>query len=170
MRHALTVALQEYEGALILVSHDRYLLRTTTDAFLLVDNHRVRSFAGDLDDYREWLGDRQDAAVRVMEQRPGRAAARREQKRLEAERRNELSVRRRPLEQRIKAVEQRLEDLNADKTVVRAMLADPELYEASQKERLKVAVLWQGQIERELAELEEEWLNLQDELEVLMQT
>ena len=170
MRHALTVALQEYEGALILVSHDRHLLRTTTDAFMLVDGHRVQSFAGDLDDYREWLGDRQRAAVRGTEQRPGRAVARREQKRLEAERRNELAARRRPLEQRIKAVEQRMEGLHADKAAVRAVLADPQLYEVSHKEQLKVAVLRQGQIERELAELEEEWLNLQDEMEVLMQT
>jgi ATP-binding cassette, subfamily F, member 3 len=54
-RHALTMALAQFEGTLILVSHDRHLLRATTDLFMLVAKHRLQPFDGDLDDYRDWL-------------------------------------------------------------------------------------------------------------------
>ena len=57
MRHALSVALQEFEGAMIVVSHDRHLLRTVTDSLLLVDSGIVSAFDGDIDDYRQWVKD-----------------------------------------------------------------------------------------------------------------
>jgi ATP-binding cassette subfamily F protein 3 len=59
MRHALTMALQGFEGAMVVVSHDRHLLRTTTDDFYLVHGGRVEPFDGDLDDYHKWLGEQE---------------------------------------------------------------------------------------------------------------
>ena len=91
MRHALNVALQDYEGALIVVSHDRHLLRTTTDAFLIVGHGRARPFDGDLDDYRDWLAEREKAARAAQEAAQAKAAGgpsaaeKREQKRADAE-------------------------------------------------------------------------------------
>jgi len=69
MRHALTIAMQEYEGAMIIVSHDRHLLRTVTDTFLLVANGKVDEFDGSLDDYRQWLSqqNKKTSAVTIEE-------------------------------------------------------------------------------------------------------
>jgi ATP-binding cassette subfamily F protein 3 len=167
MRHALTLALQEYEGALIVVSHDRHLLRTTTDDFLLVAEGRAQPFKGDLDDYRDWLNARQRS-----EETGGKAAndapSRQEQKRLEAEQRQRLSVKRRPLEQRLRVLEKQLDQLGTDKAAIENALADPAIYDESNKAKLKELLLKQGQIERELNTLEEEWLALQETLESLV--
>ena len=94
MRHALTVALQAFEGAMVVVSHDRHLLRTTTDDLYLVHDQKVEPFVGDLDDYHKWLSDQQ----RVEKQPPlqseknnSPSASRKEQKRQEAEFRKKLT-------------------------------------------------------------------------------
>lgn len=166
MRHALTLALQDYEGALVVVSHDRHLLRTTTDDFLLVAENRVQPFKGDLDDYRDWLNARQrteDGSGKPATDGPSRQ----ELKRLEAEQRQRLSVKRRPLEQRLRVLEKQMDKLGADKTTVENRLADASLYDESNKAKLKESLLRQGQIERELSQLEEEWLELQEALEAL---
>jgi len=168
MRHALTLALQDYQGALVVVSHDRHLLRTTTDAFVLVTEGRVQPFAGDLEDYRNWLNAGRRSEGTAADQRAGSAAERREQKRREAEQRNRLAIKRRPLEERLRVVEQRLEQLNADKAELATILADPDLYEENNKPRLKSLLLRQGQLEGELEQVEAEWLTLQEALEALL--
>ena len=71
MRHALTMALQDYEGAMVLVSHDRALLRATCDRFVLVDGGRIQPFDGDLDDYRDWLASRRASCRGRCLPRPG---------------------------------------------------------------------------------------------------
>ncbi len=168
MRHALTLALQDYQGALVVVSHDRHLLRTTTDAFLLVADGRVRPFDGDLDDYRAWLN--QQARERQSDAEPGEpvahgAAARKDRKRQEAERRNQLAARRRPLEQRVKALEKTLDRLHREQTELEARLADPRLYEDAHKDQLKDLLLGQSRTKRELEETETAWLELHEQLE-----
>ncbi len=165
MRHALNLALQDYQGALIVVSHDRHLLRTTTDAFALVAEGRVKPFDGDLDDYREWLNGRQRESREMAEQRP--SELRKEQKRQEVERRQQLAVKRRPLEKRIRELELRLDRLHREKTAMETALADGDLYAEAGKDRLKELLLRQGRINVELKPLEEEWLSLQEELEAL---
>ena len=171
MRHALTLALQDYQGALIVVSHDRHLLRTVTDEFLLVAEGRAQPFDGDLDDYRDWLNERQRAANRDAAPRNASngnsAAERREQKRQEAERRQQLAIKRKPLEQRIKKLEQRMEKLHAAQTRLHDELLEPALYEDANKNRLKELLLRKSEIDRELIMLEEEWLELQEQLESL---
>ncbi|MFO1372383.1 MAG: ATP-binding cassette domain-containing protein [Candidatus Competibacteraceae bacterium] len=171
MRHALTLALQDYQGALIVVSHDRHLLRTTTDEFLLIAEGRVQPFNGDLDDYRDWLNERQRTANRDAAPRAAgngnSAAERREQKRQEAERRQQLALKRKPLEQRVKKLEQRLEKLHVEQTRLHDELLEPALYEDANKNRLKELLLRKAQVDKDVAEIEGEWLEAQEALEAL---
>ncbi len=170
MREALTLALQEYEGAIVLVSHDRHLLRATTDTLLLVAGGAVRPFDGDLDDYREWLAQRRREQA-PAEAGPGddRSAApsRREQRRLEAEARTRRAARRRPLELELSAVEQELALLAAEKRRLESLLADPNLYLAENRARLKTCLADQARVKQRLESAEERWLRLQSDLEGL---
>jgi ATP-binding cassette subfamily F protein 3 len=171
------VALAQFEGTLVLVSHDRHLLRATTEALLIVTDGRVQPFDGDLDDYRDWLfktrlADNSDEAIAPSEaakQAPAQPAAedRREQKRREALERQRLSAARKPLESRIKRLEETMAKLNARKAALNAQLADPGFYAQSDREAQKALVIDQAYVNRELETLEEEWLKLQEELESL---
>jgi len=173
-REALTVALAQFEGTLVLVSHDRHLLRATTDQFLIVAEGHLAPFDGDLEDYRDWLFKTKlapaDEAVPLPEARkPAVAAppapAHREQKRREAEARQRQSAARRPIESRIKRLEEKMAKLNAKKAEIDARLADPAAYGETQKEALKTMIVDQAYVARELAQLETEWLEQQQKLE-----
>ncbi|HLU77751.1 MAG TPA: ATP-binding cassette domain-containing protein [Burkholderiales bacterium] len=165
MREALTVALQEYEGAMVLVSHDRHLLRTACDTLMLVADGAVSPFDGDLEDYRDWLAQRQPRD-------DGRAKStagdqRREQKRAEAEARNRLAQARKPIEKRLRAVESAMAKLNTDKARLEAMLAAEDFYTRSTPEQVTAALREQAQVAHELEQAETEWFALQEELEAL---
>jgi ATP-binding cassette subfamily F protein 3 len=167
MRQALTMALQEFEGALVLVSHDRYLLRATTDSLLLVADGGVAPFDGDLDDYRVWLDGRRRQEVAGESEAAQPATSRREQRRQEAEARQRLAAQRRPLAQRLREVEQELEQLAREKQRLETLAADPQLYDSSNRERLKASLLEQSRVTGRLQELESQWLELQTQLEAL---
>ncbi|PXF29287.1 ABC transporter ATP-binding protein [Pokkaliibacter plantistimulans] len=169
VRHALTLALQEFEGALILVSHDRALLRSCVDTFLLVEGGKVEEFAGDLEDYQRWLADRQ-ASQRVELEAESRsegssnnAAARKERKRQEAAIRQQL----RPLKQKLEKHEKAMHDAQQKLDELNASLADPANYEESSKNQLKILLSEQAQVQTRLATAEEAWLALSEELEQL---
>jgi len=185
-REALTVALAQFEGTLVLVSHDRHLLRATTDQFLIVADGELQPFDGDLDDYRDWLfrtklgeksaadaPDNAPAPPSIREQpaaQPAPAAApadRREQKRREAAARQRLSTTRKPLEARLKRLEEKIAKLNAQKAAIDKLLADPGLYGEDRKDTLKTAILDQAYVARELEQLESEWLGLHEQLEAV---
>ncbi|MGE0081784.1 MAG: ATP-binding cassette domain-containing protein, partial [Thiohalomonadaceae bacterium] len=122
MRHALTVALQDYEGALVLVSHDRHLLRSVADEFWVVGEGRVQPFDGDLEDYRVWLAQRLAQAVGEDAVDKGNSAgARKDRRREEAEKRERL----RPLKKDVERCEKRLDECTRAKTRVDALLAEP---------------------------------------------
>ncbi|GAB4291210.1 MAG: ATP-binding cassette domain-containing protein [Thiohalomonadaceae bacterium] len=164
MRHALTLALQDYEGAMVVVSHDRHLLRSVTDRLLLVADGQVQQYDGDLDDYRQWLSERRrqtegsgDDTVASEHS----AAARKEKRRLDAAQRQKLQ----PLRKELQQLETQMEKLNAQKSELEQQLADPALYEAAGKDRLKTLLLQQAQVDRELGTVEERWLTLGEELE-----
>ena len=168
MRDALTLALQEFTGALVLVSHDRYLLRSLADRFLLVADGRVSPFDGDLDDYRTWLAQDRRAADQTAENlRP--TNGRREQRRLDAETRQRLSAQRKPLEKRLAELEKRLAQLQKEKDRMDRELADPALYsgasDAVAKERLRTALQHQGRIAQEIGEVERVWMEVAEALE-----
>jgi ATP-binding cassette subfamily F protein 3 len=164
MRYALTQALQEYEGAVVLVSHDRHLLRATADDFLLVADGRVEPFPGDLDDYRAWLDATKPAATRPAD---GGVGTRREERRTEAERRNALGRTVKPLEVECRRLEAEMSDLAARKEAADAWLASETAYGADQRERLRATLREQGECLRRLEACESRWLELQGEIEAL---
>jgi ATP-binding cassette subfamily F protein 3 len=176
-REALTVALAQFEGTLVLVSHDRHLLRATTDQFLIIAEGRLAPFDGDLEDYRDWLFKTKlaptEEAVPLPEAKkpavtaPPDAPARREQKRREAEARQRQSAARKPIESRIKRLEELMAKLNARKAAIDAQLADTAIYGAEQKDALKTLIVDQAFVARELKQLEAEWLEQQQRLEQL---
>jgi len=183
-REALTVALAQFEGTLVLVSHDRHLLRATTEEFLIVANGGLKPFDGDLDDYRDWLfktklakplvcdtpppPPTRQAPRREMHREPARdASERKEQKRLEAEARHRLSTQRRPIENRIKRLEEQMARRNSRKSELEKLLADPSIYAVTRKADLKTHLYEQATLVKELEEIESEWLAQQDALEKL---
>jgi ATP-binding cassette subfamily F protein 3 len=165
VREALTLALQDYEGAMVLVSHDRHLLRATTDRLLLVSAGRLEEFDGDLDDYRDWLSQRRREQQQAAREAP--TASRREQRRAEAEARQRLSAQRRPLERQIRDVEGEIERLSQEKQRLETLLAAPDIYADACRDQLKEALLAQSRVNARLQEVEERWLDLQGQLEAL---
>jgi ATP-binding cassette subfamily F protein 3 len=141
MRHALTLALQEYEGAVVIVSHDRHMLRTTADDFWLVADGAVQPFDGDLDDYRSWLSNSAfDATGRSNDE--GRSS-RKEDRRDRAKRQDAVAAQRRPLEQESRALEAEIEKLGAerdgiDQTLIHGPVAGGETIAALQKRRAAI--------------------------------
>ncbi|OAS91521.1 ABC transporter [Achromobacter xylosoxidans] len=172
-REALAAALAEFGGSMLLVSHDRHLLRTTVDSFWIVADGAVREFDGDLEDYRDWLaarnaGERAEAARENAEN--GEAVVdRKAQRRAEAEQRQRLSALRKPLEARLAKVETEMEKLRAKLQALDAVIADPDLYsDARRAERQKV-MAEHGEHGKRMETLEEQWLELQGSLEEIEQ-
>ena len=161
MRQALAEALQEFDGALVLVAHDRHLLRVTTDTLLLVDGGGVSPFDGDLDDYPAWLAARDPDSDQGRLTIPRDGGDRKQQRRERADVRKTLA----PLRARLQTLETRLEQLEARHRELTDTLAAPELYEPSAKPRLLTLLEQQRQTQTELARIESEWLTLSEELE-----
>ncbi len=169
MRHALTMALQDYVGAIIVVSHDRALLAATTDRFLLVENGKVAAFDGDLDDYRQYRA--QNAQLLTNGKANDEAGAkvdRKAEKRAEAEARQLLSSKRKPIEQAIAKIEKQLTPLQTERNQLEENLAGETLYQPENKDQLKQTVLRQTELTQLIENLELEWLTLQEQLEELI--
>ena len=170
MRQALTEALIGFEGALVVVSHDRHLLRSTTDEFYLVHDHKVEPFNGDLDDYQKWLAEEQKAenkpdTVNVASKNDSiqnvSATDRKEQKRREAELRAQMQ----PIKKELQKMEQKLELLTEQLQNIEQLLADPAIYENDKKTALTELLLKQSKIKSEQEDTEMNWLDLQQQLE-----
>ena len=163
MRHALDMALQDFPGAVVLVSHDRHLLRTVCDAFVLVADGRALAYDGDLEDYRRWILQRGKAADIEETRASGEhsAEARKAKRRDEAGRRQQL----RPLKAEVERWEKTLLKLETQKCALEQALADPVLYEAQHKDRLRDLLSEQTQVIQALAETEEQWLQASETLE-----
>ncbi|MFT4927455.1 MAG: ATP-binding cassette subfamily F protein 3 [Phenylobacterium sp.] len=165
MRHALSMALQGFAGAMVVVSHDRNLLKTTTDEFYLVDSQRVTSFDGDLEDYYQWLMDTDKRDV-VQDDKPlaeNSAVNRKDQKRKDAEFRQKTK----PLRQKIDQWEKQMDKLNQEKDSIEASLADSSMYEAENKKTLAELLKQQATNTATLNQVEEDWMMAQEELEQL---
>ena len=148
---ALAVALQEFSGAMVIVSHDRHLLRVTTDSLLLVNDGAVSEFRDALDDYPKWLSDRNRHVRTESDARSGRNRKdRKQQKRLEAEYRQKLA----PLRKAVKQTEQALEALGRDQKILDEKLAEPALYEEGGGEVLKGLLSQQADLKKRLSEAE----------------
>ena len=166
MREALTEALQDYEGALIVVAHDRHLLRATADELWLVAAGSLAPFEGDLDDYRDWVRARRtrdDSAT--VDKRNGSAPDRKAEKRAAAAARQRRSDLRKPLQGKIADVEAEMQALDTEKRDLEAWLASADAYDESNKEQLIAVLERQGDLAWQLARAEEQWLELQGRLE-----
>jgi len=171
-REALTMALAQFEGTLLLVSHDRHLLRATTDQFMIVADGRLQPFDGDLDDYRDWLfktklgkSEAPETAATKQAGDTGTREDRQERRRMEAEERQRMSALRKPIESRLKRLDEQIATLSARKGEVDATLADPAIYDDARKDELKALILDQASLSKELEQLETEWLEQQEALE-----
>ncbi len=171
MREALAEALQDYDGALVVVAHDRHLLRATTDELWLVADGKVAPFDGDLDDYRDWvLGlRRRGAAVSPAVAAPeaDNGGDRKTQKRAEAQLRQSAYAKRRPLATRLTKLEREMEALGVEKTALEAWLASPDAYADENRDAFKTKLARQGDLAWQLARLETEWLEVTDAIEKL---
>lgn len=173
-REALTMALAQFDGTLMLVSHDRHLLRATTDQFLLVGDGKLQAFDGDLDDYRDYLL-QQAAAKRAAlaglrtpdSTSPATDAgpSRKEARRAEAEERQRLAQLRKPLEKDLATVEKNMAALQADKAEIDAFMADESSYAEANKAHLLEMLRRQAEVTEALDTLEMRWLELQEQLE-----
>ncbi|EIC82449.1 ABC transporter ATP-binding protein [Serratia sp. M24T3] len=169
MRQALTEALIDFEGAMVVVSHDRHLLRSTTDDLYLVHGGKVEQFDGDLDDYQQWLVDiqRQESQQDAPEKDAGvnSAQSRKDQKRREADFRNQTQ----PLRKQIATWEKQMEKLSNELASVEEKLADSAIYDSSRKADLTACLQQQIKVKGELEEVEMNWLDAQEQLEQLAQ-
>jgi len=178
MRQALTMALQNFEGAIVVVSHDRHLLRNTVDDFWLVSDGQVRGYDGDLEDYERWLADRRkddDEPPRHQLAEAGSEPAstgsvsaltadeRKARKRQEAEIRKKLS----PWRKRQVNLEAAMEKLQAGLSDAEQALAEPSVYEESNKARLKELLAEQTRLKQQQADAEAEWLEVSETVERL---
>ena len=163
MRHALTMALQGYQGALVVISHDRHLLRNTVDEFYLVAEGAVREFDGDLNDYQKWLKNysrvTDDISPVFIEAPVDKKLSRQES----ADKRKKLE----PITKKIKQVESKIEKLQKSLSDIEVKLAGADIYNESNKLLLKKALAEQAEVKRNLSDHEEQWLDFQDQLESL---
>ena len=155
MRHALSMALQEYEGAMVLVSHDRHLLRAVTDQFLLVDGGKVKPFNDDLDAYRNWLMQPKNAPEEnVGSYDESKTVNKKAQRQQLAEQRKLLN----PLKKEVKSLEKKMAEIELEIESIEARLAEPEMYQAENREQMELLSRRRGELAAELEEIEESWL------------
>jgi len=159
MRHALSTALQEFAGAMIIVSHDRHLLRTITDQFLLVANGGITTFDGDLDDYADWVK-AQARGIKNDESNKD-PAPRKDRKQLDAKNRQKLK----PLRIALKNAEKTLDNLYIKQHQLEELLANNDLYTPEKKSELAITLEKQNALDEEITTVEEQWLEAQQVLE-----
>ncbi|MBM3110805.1 ATP-binding cassette domain-containing protein [Pseudomonas sp. P66] len=164
MRLALTMALQEFSGAVLVVSHDRHLLKSTTDDFLLVADGKVETFDGDLDDYSRWLVEyrQRNAPVSTAPVNADKTD-KKAQRQAAAALRQQLAPHKREADK----LERELGSLHEQLAKVDASLGDSALYEAARKDELRDLLAQQAKLKVREAELEEAWMAALEELETM---
>ena len=166
MRHALTLALQSFQGALIVVSHDRSLLEATTDSFLLIEQGRLKTFDGDLEDYRRYRLAQENIAAAPTAS--AQSQSRKDAKRVEAQIRQEKARLGKPLQQKIDQAEKEMAALSEIQTACEAFLAQEDAYSDANKAKLQQTLAQLAETKVKLSELEESWLGWQEELEQIL--
>ncbi len=163
MRHALSMALQDYTGAIVVVSHDRHLLRSVTDQLLLVADGTVKPFDGDLDDYRQWMTEQKRAMadsndeVKIADS----GISRKEQRKQDAENRKRLK----PLLNKLKKSELAVEKYHVEQQELEQQLADSTIYADDQKGALKALLAKKVEVDNTLELAETEWMEVEELLE-----
>ena len=163
MRLALNNAIQSFAGTVILVSHDRHLLRTVCDELLLVDSGRVITFKDEVDDYPRWLAERRNQKTDVAVGEVTPLIDKKEKKKRDAEFRKTIQ----PQMSRQTRLERAIEKTEKLQANVESSLADSATYEDSQKEKLRELLFKQAENKKQLDELEMEWFEISEEIEQL---
>lgn len=165
-RDALTEALSSYGGAVLLVSHDRHLLRTCCDDLWLVHDGALTEFHGDLDDYAEFV--LRDKLEKKNVDKPEEKAvvSRKEQRRNDAQERQRIAALSRPIKKELEKVEKKLEKLSAEKKTLDEKLADTDFYQGNPDE-VSVCLKKHGELSAEIDELETKWLDLSEQLQAI---
>ncbi|MBE2895115.1 ABC transporter ATP-binding protein [Spirabiliibacterium falconis] len=168
MRQALTEALVDYQGSLVVVSHDRHLLRNTVDDFYLVHKGCVEPFNGDIADYQKWLSDINLESDNTSEQNAPEpkenSVNRKAQKRLEAQLRQQTA----PLRKQLAQLEDRLSELQQQLAEIEHQLTDTALYQDENKTQLTALLSQQVTVKKSLEETENQWLQSQEALEEML--
>ncbi len=162
MRHALSMALQDYEGAMVIVSHDRHMLRSVCDDFLLVADGQAVEFDGDLEDYRQWLNKRLDESDsnKLADSKENSVQSKKLKRQQQAESRKRLQ----PLQKKLNTLETKLEQITARLKQIESELLDSELYQEQSRDKLKSLLAEQGKLKSECEAVEEAWLEAGEEL------
>ena len=166
MRHALTVALQGFEGALVVVSHDRHLLSNTVDEFYSIHNGRCSEFEGDLHDYEKWMQENSQSSTGTVRGSTDSAEAdkkvdKKELRQQAAEQRQKLA----PLRKEVKILEQRMEKLHTSLTQIESDLSADSIYQEENKKDLTELLRQQGLLKSELDDVEEKWMEKTEAIE-----
>jgi ATP-binding cassette subfamily F protein 3 len=160
MRHALETALTTFAGAVVLVSHDRHLLSTTSDDLWRVSDGQCKAFEGDLDDYARWLTSRDKNS-----QTPNATAAAKPDTKLSAKDRRKAGADERALRNTARKLDEKLNRLNAELKTLDERLADPALYNTADKSEISKLQRSHAQLRADITRTEEEWLAIEDQLE-----
>ncbi len=169
MREALAEALQDFSGAMVIVSHDRHLLNVTCDKLLLVNQQTVSEFPLGLDDYPKWLSEHNSNrstnvdSTNSKNQNTPSNISNKERKRLEAEQRQKTA----PLRKKVKQLENTIEHFSEKLADINIQLADNNIYADENKEKLQQILMEKADLEKTHDNAEEEWLMIHEELEQL---
>ncbi len=165
MRHALSVALQDYAGAMVIVSHDRHLLRSVTDTLLLVDGGQVTPFDGDLEDYRQWVKESSKEQSHATASPANTPENKKQQRQEAAEQRKILQ----PLRNKLTTLERQIDKLSLELNDIQNQLADSHIYDENNKSQLTALLAQQATLAPRLAKAEEDWLEVSEHMEALLQ-
>ena len=174
MRHALTLALQDYEGGVILVSHDRALLRASCDTFVLVANGKAEAFDGDLEDYKNWLTAQKaeqkasPGTAQILASGAGSVETNAPNKYLQSKAERQARIlARRPLLKETEQIEKHLEKWQLEKAALDARASESNLYTIENKAELQHLLKSQAELSGAIDEAEMRWLELHEQLELL---
>jgi ATP-binding cassette subfamily F protein 3 len=169
MREALAEALQDFSGAMVIVSHDRHLLNSSCDQLILVNNHSVCEFPLSLDDYPGWLSEHNSNSPSSTDRpvntslKSSHSGANKQRKRMEAEQRQKTA----PLRKKISELEDTMETLAKKISAIDLQLADNDIYSDSNKQKLQHLLLEKADLEKSHENAETQWLEFSEELESL---
>ncbi|MFD1384520.1 ATP-binding cassette domain-containing protein [Rhodanobacter aciditrophus] len=165
MRQALTEALQEFNGAILVVSHDRHLLNSTVDEFFLVADHKVTAFDGDLHEYHTWLQARQQQANQSEKALADDAKVEKVDRKEERRKAAELREKLRPLRKSVEKHEKAMQTAQGHLDIIGEAMSDNSLYEAANKDKLQALLADEAKWKQSLEQAEEAWFEAQEALE-----
>ncbi len=165
MRQALVMALQDFEGAIILIAHDRYLLESCVDEFYLVANGQVTDFTGDIDDYQQWLNDDKKSTFTQNKVKPQEKSVDKKQLR---QQQAELRKKAAPLKKKADVLEKKVQQWQIKLAEVETLLSNPDMYQGENKAELTKQLKMQGKLKSDIEENEMLWLELEEQIEEIM--